>query len=189
MMARHQERRLRTIGAQLHGAAAASLDHLPTVDGVRFNYFDLERFRAEHGPKAQPWLDARTLEEREVDQDYTESNKATLLPNYVVGFERSVIDGRDAPARSLTLETQGFELLPPPVARTSMAPKEFYSRARVMETYVAEMEALVCRHLGCSRALCFDANIRNETLGATAVNSNYARHMPHNDHVRNPVLV
>ena len=32
-----------------------------------------------------------------------------------------------------------------------------------------------------ARALCFDANIRNETLGDSANNSNYARLMPHND--------
>jgi len=164
------------------GESAAPLEalELPSVP-ASFGYFDLRRFRADHGPDEQPWLDARTAEEREADPAFTEQHGSKLLHHYAVPFAppRGVMDGRNAPAGAISLDRHGFQLHSAP---TAMEPADFYSRKQVMDVYLPEVEDIVRWALGCTRVLCFDSNIRNEQLGAAANNSNYARHLPHNDH-------
>ena len=173
-----------TSAVATHAAASATTPlealELPSVP-ASFGYFDLRRFREDHGPDEQPWLDARTAEEREADPAFTEQHGSKLLHHYAVPFAppRGVMDGRSAPAGAISLDRHGFELHSAP---TAMEPADFYRRKQVMDVYLPEVEELVRRALGCTRVLCFDSNIRNEQLGAAANNSNYARHLPHNDH-------
>lgn len=189
------QRRLQALGKQLlaNGASADSplamvSASLPTTH-VRMNYFDFERFHDEHGPAAQPWVDARSQKEKDDDPEFSRQHGAKMLMHYMIPFERPVIDGRQAPAGAITLQNQGFQLVSAP---TQMERLDWYNRQRIMDTYLPETEETVRKALGCTRVLCFDANIRNEELAkpdearthhpGVAYNSGYAKNSPHNDH-------
>ena len=63
-------------------------------------------------------------------------------------------------ADSLTLDVQGFELMPAPTAVT-----DFYDEAQLEATYYPEAEELVKQATGASRVVVFDHTIRRRTPG------------------------
>ncbi len=64
-------------------------------------------------------------------------------------------------ADGLSLDVQGFELVPAPTAVT-----DFYDEAQLEATYYKEAEDLVKRATGASRVVVFDHTIRRRTQGA-----------------------
>lgn len=179
-MPRTSSRRLSVLKAQLcasssspnlpesaHAQAFAALP-LPKVP-VPFNYFDYDKFVADHGPNAKP------------NTGVGPGNPAYAkhAKHYIVKHVQPVTDARDAPEDSVVLDEQGFKLYQHP---TKMEGPFFYDREKVESIYLAECAELVKKATGATRVMPFDYVVRNKQMAKQGGPAAGYNNNPHNDH-------
>lgn len=197
-----RHRRLHVLRSQLlgsfsrhapHALAAGSTSSAPlrleAVSGslssqdVPFNYFDWDRFRADHGTEAKPIREQRPrtirAEAEKADPQKEATVRAQRIEHYKIPLMRPVMDARDAPAESIVLDEHGFKLYNFP---TSMPPADFYDRELVETRYLPECEELIKKATGATKVLPFDYVVRNQARRAAKEAAGYSPQDPHNDH-------
>lgn len=153
-----------------HAKAFAALD-LPQVE-VPFNYFDYDRFHAEHGPDAKPHTG-------EVQGPEAAKNAS----KYNIKKSQPVTDARGVPDDAVVLDEQGFKLYQSPTKLQARGPadSDWYDRDIVDNVYLQECAELICKATGATRAIPFDYVLRNRALAKEGKAAGYGNG-PHNDH-------
>lgn len=174
--------RLRVLKAQLcaappvnapesdHAKAFLALD-LAQVP-VPFNYFDYDRFHADHGPDAKPHTG-------QVQGDAAKQNAM----HYNIKHVQPVSDARSVPDEAVVLDEQGFKLYawPTQMEVRGESDADWYDREKVDSIYLAECAELVKKATGATRAIPFDYVLRNSKLAKEGKTAGYGNG-PHNDH-------